>query len=282
METTDNRDILRPDRFRNGLKSDFSVNNPLPETDFKLFKDNYGRDGNLLCTTPVASSGELVMVYGPEKSRKSTLSKAIVASAYNTDRKSTFGFSWDMGDDEYILHYCTEMGKVRYHSRMTKFNRICGGNGKEDLPYFHSRRLKGFNDPLKKVLEIESELEYLTNAGEKVGVVLIDQVADLVSDINDRRAVNDFILTFEQWQEMTGAIFICVMHTTLESKRATGIQGRELQKKMDTGIYCEKRSSGITYVENILAREDEFFNFKFNHNDMGYPELVLPEDLSYD
>ena len=129
---------LLPLYLQEALKNrSFSVQNKPPDISWFLTKKNSNDK-----IVGVGTRGEIVMVYGPPKSRKSTILNCITASAYNDNEHLTLGFNLDLKEDETILYFDTEMPMSAFHRRQMKLNRMCGYKGEVDIPNYHAYSLK--------------------------------------------------------------------------------------------------------------------------------------------
>lgn len=252
------------------LDRKFSVHKPPPDINWILKKKN--PDGRVV---GVASRGEIVMVYGPPKSRKSTLLNCITASAFSNELATTLGFDLDLNMDDQIIYLDTEMPQTAFHRRQMKLNKMCGFTGNEDIPNYYAFSLKPFT-----FKERIAQIDYLVkNASSPIGLMVIDQMADLVGDINDRQHANELIEKLSYWSDISGAIILGALHVSKQSDEMTGVIGSEVAKKMDSGFYLEKmKGSKYTKVIHLLSREEDVENFKFDHNEHGYPILVIDDD----
>lgn len=261
--------VYIPPYIKEVLDNRFSVHKPPPDVEYKLTKKN--PDGKEI---GVASAGELVMVYGAPKSRKSTLMSCMTASAYTNVEDSTLLFKMKLNEGDEILHFDTEMGRPVFHRRMMKLNRMCGYKGEVDIPGFYSSPMKGLTWHEKV-----DAIDHCVHEHRDAALIVIDQIADLVGNINDRDHTNDLISKIELWTSITGAILLSGIHITRGTEDMTGVLGSELAKKMDTGFLVEKqRLTRHSKVIHLLSREQDVDDFVFSHNEYGYPYLVKEED----
>jgi hypothetical protein len=253
-------------------KRQFSVHNTPPDTEWILKKTN--PDGNVV---GVASRGELVMIYGPPKSRKSTILNCITSSAFMDHEDTTLGFHLDLNSEDEILYIDTEMPMTAFHRRQMKLNKMCGFDGQQDIPRFSAFSLKPYT-----FRERISQIEYFIKSKPNLAFIVIDQMADLVSDINDRESAAHLIEKLSYWSDFSQAVIVGALHVSRNSKDMTGVIGHEMAKKMDSGFYLEKQSSSrYTKVTHLLSREQDVDNFLFDHNEYGYPVLVRDEHVDF-
>lgn len=277
--TTDNtkqvmEDFSLPPFIRELEKRKFSIHNAPDQIDYILHKSN--PDGRYV---GVASRGEIVMVYGPPKSRKSTLINCITASIFTEDENHNLGFKFDLGEDEDIIYLDTEMPTTAFNRRQIRLNHICGFGRKEDIPGFYSYPMKGMTWE-EKLQAIDYFVRKRIDRKTPLGLLVVDQIADLVGNLNDRDQVNYLIGKVEKWTADTGTVFLGGCHTSRKEDMMIGVIGSEFSKKMDSGFYCEKmRGSKDTKVVHLLSREEDVDNFKFNNDEFGYPILMKDLDV---
>jgi hypothetical protein len=253
-------------------KRRFSVNNPPPDTSWRLTKQN--PDGSVV---GVAAPGELVMVYGAMKSRKSTILNCITTSCFIEDVERTLGFQYDLKPGEEILHFDTEMPLTAFHRRQVKMNRMCGYGDDNDIPNLQAFSLKPYN-----YLERRKQIDWIIEHTENVGLIILDQTADLVKDINDRDSTAELIDLLSVWSDKTQAVILGCCHVTRGTEDMTGTMGHELAKKMDSGFFLEKeRETKYTKVTHLLSREEDVDTFKFEHDSYGLPTLVMDDYIEF-
>ena len=123
--------------------------------------------------------------------------------------------------------------------------------------------------------------EMLTQLMEKhsdVGLIIIDQVADLVKSINsEQEAIN--IVRYLKMLAEEKQIHICtVLHQNKGDGLATGWIGSQLLKKAETVFSVEKVSAekGVdspSVVMPMHTRNREFEEFELTINDLGIPVI---------
>ena len=195
--------------------------------------------------------GNFSCIVGASKSRKSFLKSLITASyiggqaiEYAPDIK---GYR---DDNKIILDFDTEQGK--YDSQNT-FKRSCEMVGAyTDLYKPFSLRKFDFNERLDFI-----EYCILDLHRDKVGLVLIDGFADLVSDTNDLTQANELVQKLMMWTDVSQCHIIGVIHQVGDVQKATGHLGSAIQKKSETVCFLKYIDKTITQV-----------HFKYNR---GYP-----------
>lgn len=264
MENLD-RELIPP-TIQLAYERSFDINTPPKNIRYKFSKKQGDKK------IGIAAKGEMVVFYGAPKARKSTLLLAAIASAYTDDPDASLDFHLKLSQSEQILWFDTEMPDSYFYRRMAMLTKMCGFSNGENIPNFFSTYLKGMSYD-EKLETIDYFITKYSKEG-KVGVIVIDQIADLVPEINDRDAAREVIRYFEKWTILTNAMLFLAIHVTRGTKLMTGVLGSEVSKKMDSGIFMEKvYPSKNTRVEHLLSRGADMDDFEFNNNEFGYPIL---------
>ena len=119
-------------------------------------------------------------------------------------------------------------------------------------------------------------IEYVLKHNRDIGVLVIDGVADLVSDVNNIEESNMVVGKIMKWTEMYQVHIITVIHTNHGSNKPTGHLGSALEKKAETQIQLEKdeENPDIINVRCKASRSKSFDDFSFFVNVYGYPEVA--------
>ncbi len=108
------------------------------------------------------------------------------------------------------------------------------------------------------------------------GLVIIDGIADLVSDVNNLEESNLCTQKLMEWSARYDCHIITVIHSNYGSDKATGHLGSFLYKKCETAIALEPNT---VHKDNItvnckLSRGYSFESFDFSVNKYGLPFVV--------
>ena len=120
-------------------------------------------------------------------------------------------------------------------------------------------------------------IEYTLKENEgNNGLVLIDGVADLVSDVNDIKDGNECVRTLMRLSVEYDCHIMTVIHSNYGSDKATGHLGSTLYKKCETAISLEKSTThkGRVDVKCKLSRGYSFDNFSFEVSEYELPYVV--------
>jgi len=157
----------------------------------------------------VASFGDLLSIIGPEKSRKSLLVDSIISSAYNPGEYYGLGFNLDL-KGKAIVHIDTEQPIRRVVMNRRRLYWMCENEKPPRRPNgYHSYSLRPYH-----YYEIIDQVEHiLTEKHTNVGLLVLDQIADMVPEINDTEGANNLLKSIMKWQDQHGCLVIVVMHT---------------------------------------------------------------------
>ena len=175
-------------------------------------------------------------------------------------------------DNDCVIHFDTEQGK--FHAQRV-FRRVVDMNDDADAGCYHTFGLRAVG--YKTRLEfIEYYLEKLQEKGESVGLVVIDGVADLVSDVNNLEESNLCVQKIMELSSRYNCHIVTVIHSNFGSDKPTGHLGSLLEKKTETQIQLEKNTvnDGWITVSCKRSRNFSFETFSFKVNELGFPIMI--------
>ena len=142
-------------------------------------------------------------------------------------------------------------------------------NGGKDVGCYHTFGLRtvGFK---QRVQFIEYYLKEKIEKGN-VGLVVIDGIADLVSDVNNLEQSNQVSQKLMEWSQKFNCHIITVIHSNFGSDKPTGHLGSFLEKKTETQIQLETNTVNKDWitVKCKRSRGYAFETFSFKVNDIG-------------
>ena len=111
---------------------------------------------------------------------------------------------------------------------------------------------------------------------DKIGLVIIDGVADLLNDVNSMTETNFVVQKIMTWTAIKQCHILTIIHQNFGSDKPTGNLGSALEKKAETQIKLEKNevNKGWISVECKRSRNRSFDPFSFMVNDNILPEFV--------
>ena len=228
------------------------------------------KEGSVTYPTPIGTYGNFSFIQAPPKHKKTFL-VSLLSAAYLGGNSSRFvGKIKGHRDGKCVLHFDTEQGK--FHAQRV-FRRVLDMSSLEDQCYdtFALRTLAP-EDRLELI-------DYVLKNSPNVGLLVIDGIADLVSDVNNIEESNKVVQMVMKWTEIYNCHIITVIHTNHNTNKPTGHLGSALEKKAETQIQLEKDEENPTII-NVsckASRSKSFDDFSFFVNDYGYPEVTEQE-----
>jgi len=219
---------------------------------------------------PIGTYGNFSFVQAPPKTMK-TFFISLLASVYLGGSNKFGGDLKGHRDNKCLIHFDTEQGK--FHAQRV-FRRVVDMNGGNDVGCYHTFGLRtvGFRH---RIQFIEY---YLKEKIEKdnVGLVVIDGIADLVSDVNDLEQSNNVVQKIMEWSQKFSCHIITVIHSNFGSDKPTGHLGSLLEKKTETQIQLETNTVNKDWitVKCKRSRGYAFDTFSFKVNNVGLPEII--------
>ena len=228
------------------------------------------KDGIQTFPTPIGTYGNFSFISAPPKHKKTFLVSLLSAAYLGGDSKRFVGKIKGHRDDKCLYHFDTEQG--RFHAQRT-FRRVLD-MCKLEHQCFNTYGLRSlmYNERLALI-------EHVLKYSNDVGVVVIDGVADLVSDVNNIEESNMVVGKIMKWTEEYQCHIITVIHNNHNTNKPTGHLGSALEKKAETQILLEKdeNNDSIIKVRCKASRSKSFDDFSFFVNDYGYPEVAEQE-----
>ena len=219
---------------------------------------------------PIGTYGNFSFVQAPPKTMK-TFFISLLASVYLGGSNKFGGTLKGHRDNKCLIHFDTEQGK--FHAQRV-FRRVVDMNIKNDLGCYHTFGLRtvGFKD---RIAFIEYYLQEKIEKG-KVGLCIIDGVADLCSDVNSLEQSNFIAQKLMEWSQRFSCHILTVIHSNFGSDKPTGHLGSILEKKTETQIQLETNTINKDWitVKCKRSRGYAFETFSFKLNEVGLPEIV--------
>lgn len=229
-----------------------------------------GKNGLTKFEIPLATYGNFSFVQAPPKSYK-TFFMSLLAGAYAGADASYIGDIQSYRGGRKLIHFDTEQGK--WHCKRV-FMRVVDMIGDNKIPDFYETfSLRELNYNTRRQY-IEYKLQQMTDNGDKIGLVVIDGIADLVSDVNDLKHSNLVV----QWLMEVTSRFNChivtIIHSNYGSDKPTGHLGSLLEKKAELQYTLKaNKDTGCIDVVCRRTRNVPFEPFSFNLTDTNLPTI---------
>ena len=226
------------------------------------------REGEKEFPVPIGTYGNFSFVQAPPKTKK-TFFISLLASVYLSGQNNFGGKIKGHRDGRCLIHFDTEQG--HWHAQRV-FKRVEDMAGIKDLGCYQTYALRTINYK-QRMKFIEYTLEQ--NKGNN-GLVVIDGIADLVSDVNNLEESNLCVQKIMELSAKYDCHIITVIHSNYGTDKATGHLGSFLYKKTETAISLEQNT---VHKDNVTAtckisRGYAFDTFSFSVNRYGLPFVV--------
>ena len=231
----------------------------------KLIETN---DGQISLPIPIGTYGNFSFVQAPPKTKK-TFFISLLSSVYLSGQNNFGGDIKGHRTNQCLLHIDTEQGQWHAQRVFKRAIDMCDIDGTQCYLTFALRQI-GF----KKRIEF---IEYLLKDKIKnTGLVIIDGIADLVSDVNNLEESNACIQKLMEWSAIYDCHIVTVIHSNFGSDKPTGHLGSFLEKKAETQIQLEANTVNKEWVTVKCKRSRgyAFDTFSFKVNDLGLPEVI--------
>lgn len=224
----------------------------------------------------VACAGELMVITGTQKSRKTLFQDCMKMSYYTSDENHTLNFEL-VTDGRPIITFDTEQPKHRTAFNFARFHRICGLKKQpKGLYLINIKALTAFEmtEFITHTLDQIMQLE-----GQEPAFIGIDQIADLAKggDVNDPESMDRIHTHLNIWHRMTNhmALLSPIIHTNRGGENTDGRLGKMLDKKCDSQfITTFDPKTHFTNVRHKEARIARIPDFSFRQDVDGVPQLV--------
>ena len=227
--------------------------------------------------TAICTYGNFSFIQAPPKSMK-TFFVSLLTSAYAyPEGKHTDGLSSFRGNRHFV-HFDTEQGE--WHAQRV-FKRIKWMNFAEDLDFYHTFALRKVGHK-SRIDFIDYYLQNMKQQGKSVGLVVIDGIADLVSDANNLEESSAIVQKVMSWTSIYKCHIVTVIHSNSGSDKPTGHLGSFLEKKAETQIQLQRDENklGAITVSCKRSRNTPFESFDFKLDPSGLPKIINPDDLN--
>lgn len=224
--------------------------------------------GSLTFPIPLGTYGNFSFVQAPPKNKKSFF-VSLLASVYLSGGNNFGGNLRGHRDNKCLVHFDTEQG--HWHSQRV-FKRVLNMANLKDAGCYQTYALRTISYKTR----IQFIEHILKENGDKNGLVIIDGVADMVSDVNNLEESNLCVQKIMEWSAKFNCHIMTVIHSNYGSEKPTGHLGSFLEKKTETQIQLELNT---VHKDNITvkckrSRGYSFETFSFTINEFGNPQIL--------
>jgi len=257
--------MFEEDCFINPLEK---IEHPIPAISFG-YKSYETKDGEISYPTPIGTYGNFSFLQAPPKSKK-TFFVSLLSAIYLADKLEQFGGDLRANrQDRHIIHFDTEQGN--FHAANV-FKRPIDMTGIKTDKY-HTLALRQLS--FKERVDFIEYYLYDKLEGKNIGLVIIDGIADLCSDVNNIEESNAVVQKLMKWTKELNCHIITVIHSNFGTDKPTGHLGSFLEKKAETQIQLELNTVNkhLVNVSCKRSRNAPFENFSFKVNNFGLPQV---------
>ena len=257
--------MFEEDCFINPLEK---IEHPIPAISFG-YKSYETKDGEISYPTPIGTYGNFSFLQAPPKSKK-TFFVSLLSAIYLADKLDQFGGDLRANrQDRHIIHFDTEQGN--FHAANV-FKRPIDMTGIKTDKY-HTLALRQLS--FKERVDFIEYYLYDKLESKNIGLVIIDGIADLCSDVNNIEESNAVVQKLMKWTKELNCHILTVIHSNFGTDKPTGHLGSFLEKKAETQIQLELNTVNkhLVTVSCKRSRNAPFENFSFKVNNFGLPQV---------
>jgi hypothetical protein len=257
--------MFEEDCFINPLEK---IEHPKPAISFGT-KSYETKDGEVSYPVPLGTYGNFSFIQAPPKSKK-TFFVSLLSAVYLAENLQSFAGDLKANrHNQHLVHFDTEQGN--FHAAMVFKRPLDMTSIKSDKYHTLALRQLGFKE---RIDFIEYYL-YDKLEGKNIGLVIIDGIADLCSDVNNIEESNNVVQKLMKWTKELNCHIVTVIHSNFGTDKPTGHLGSFLEKKTETQIQLELNTvnKGLVTVSCKRSRNASFENFSFKVNSFGLPQV---------
>ena len=226
------------------------------------------KSGEITFPVPIGTYGNFSFVQAPPKTKK-TFFISLLASVYLSGGNNFGGNIKGNRDGKKLIHFDTEQG--HWHSQRV-FKRVIDMAKLKELENYETYALRSIS--YKNRIQF---IEFCLKENEgKNGMVIIDGIADLVSDVNNLEESNLCVQKLMEWSAKFNCHIVTVIHSNFGNDKPTGHLGSFLEKKAETQIQLEANNVNKEWI-TVSCKRSRGYSFEtlsFSINQYGMPFVV--------
>ena len=227
-------------------------------------------EGDTIVPIPLGTYGNISVVTAPPKTKK-TFFISLLASCYLSGQNNFGGrIKGHRGEKGQLIHIDTEQGLWHCQKVFSRLHKMDGNINSKNYHTFGLRTI----DYKTSVDFIEYYLKENINTPS---LLIIDGIADLISDVNNLLESKWIVKKLMQWSADYNCHIINVIHQNFGSnKLGTGHLGTELEKKAESVIQLEANTVNKDWVtvKSGRSRGYTFETFSFTVTEFGLPQII--------
>lgn len=260
-------------KFRKMLVDSYIDPSAKPPEPPMVFSKGYYYEGGKQNPIPVCTKGNFSFIYAEEK-RKKTFLVSLFCMAYLKPNNEYVGDIETHINNGKIVHFDTEQSEYHAHRVFSRGYRVCN-----DIKKYQTFGLRKYS--WKERLDF---IDWYLYSYDNIGFVIIDGIADLCKDTNDKEASEEISQRLLTWTEDLDVHIMTIIHANPNSDRAKGHLGTSLGAKCETKIFLDLIDRNNVLVTCKSSRNSGFEDFAFNVDNTGMPNILdeIPERLDGD
>jgi hypothetical protein len=174
---------------------------------------------------------------------------------------------------EMVILFDTEQSKYAVYRVTNRVKKLTNGNDENFVAF----SLRGMDTD-----EIIALMNHVVDKFQNIGVIYIDQIADLTRSINDEKEAVKIVKWLEKMSNDYDLHICCVIHQNKGDGYATGWLGSQIMKKAETIISVEKeeQNKDISHVRPERSRGREFEPFSIIIDNEGMPKMIGTQETA--
>lgn len=229
------------------------------------------RRGTTSTFIPVFSLGDLSLIQGRQKSKKTFFTASLVSQMLNNDSFDKLHAEPPEGTT--IAVFDTEQSN--YYAQLTnrRINKL--SNSSQEYYYFPMRE----KNPTQRKELIEF---FIRSHKGKISLVLIDGIVDLLFDFNDLKECIELVQWIMTLTKEYNIHCLCVLHENQGDGKARGHIGTLLAQKAESVLRIEKNAQDFSRstIKAKDTRGKQFMDFDIVIDHEGIPHLTEKEEQS--
>lgn len=260
-------------KFRKMLVDSYIDPSAKPPEPPMVFSKGYYYEGGKQNPIPICTKGNFSFIYAEEK-RKKTFLVSLFCMAYLKPNNEYVGDIETHINEGKIVHFDTEQSEYHAHRVFSRGYRVCN-----DIKRYQTFGLRKYS--WKERLDF---IDWYLYSYDNIGFVIIDGIADLCKDTNDKEASEEISQRLLTWTEDLDVHIMTIIHANPNSDRAKGHLGTSLGAKCETKIFLDLIDRNNVLVTCKSSRNSGFEDFAFNVDNTGMPNVLeeIPERLDAD
>ena len=225
--------------------------------------------------TAFASYGDFSCLAGASKAKK-TFVKSLLTSCYIGGNSNQYANNIRGHDTKgkYVIDIDTEQSKYHSQRAFRRVPEITGGIYDYYIPF--SLRSKTPRERLAFVDWIFTKSKYRRN----IGLVIIDGIADLITDINNIEESINIVQKLMEWSDNTNSHILTILHLNPGSDKPKGHLGTFIMQKAESIAMVSKIDDKSSSIKPGYARNMAFDEFSISI-DNGLPYLLDNQNFAH-